>query len=262
MSARFLITISVLCSVLLPFAASAQEITEKTARWYKISWNKIIIADFKVEVDGNSMASSIQSLGVVRKVSKYSNTSEGKFKKVGNSYVPTYYHSYLTQRQGSKEVTINYDASGKIIKEAVVPPDKAYKRPPVKNESKQSVVDPITAALVAREKIRASLASGEKQFSFNIYDGRRLSRLDFNIEGEESIKVLDKRRDVVRISFRRVALEGYTNNELKRMKGEEPDIVVYLGKDDLLPLSAKAAAPLGKAVFKMVKECKTLEECH
>lgn len=258
---RFLSILLTILVVLAPSASHAIEEIKQAAQLYQVYWKGLHIGDFRVEINNGSISSEIQSYGTAKKISKYSNSASSKFHKEGDTYIPTSYYTYLTQRQGDKKVNVNYDATGNITKESVVPPDKAYKRPPVKNESKKGTVDPLTAALIARDKISDALAKGETKFNFNIYDGRRLSRLDFTILGKDKIKALDKDQDVVKVNVRRSAIEGYTNNELKRMQGEEPDILVYLSTETLLPVKANAEAILGQADFKLVKECESLEQC-
>lgn len=258
----YAIAITVLLFTLIPLTSIASDTPLKTARWYKIYWKAIHIADFRMGIDGESLVSNIDSQGLAQKISKYKNYTSGSFHKIGDAYLPVHFDSSLRQRQGTIKVRLDFDKNGNITEESVIPPDKRYKRPAVANASKVGVVDPLTAIMVAKSKIETSLSEGEKEFSFNIYDGRRLFRLDFNIYGIETIKALEKNWDVVKIGFRRFPLEGFTNNELKRMKGEDPDFIVYLEKDSLIPVKADAAAPLGRAMFVLVKECDTVAECQ
>ena len=255
---RLIIFIAIL---LFPCLSSAEN-EAKVARWYKVYWNNVYIADFKAEIGEKSMVVDIDSRGIVKKISKYTNHTYSKFHVENGNYVQEYFESHLRQRQGTKEVAIYYDKNGKIRSETLTPPDSKGKRPLVAKEAKAGVVDPLFAAIVARDKIKAALADGTKSFNFNIYDGRRLSRLEFNIYGMENIKILEKKQDVVKISFKRIAIDGFTNNELKRMKGEEPDFVLYLEPGTLFPVKADAAAPLGKATFMLERECMSMEECR
>ena len=246
--------------ILLPLSSIAADNTT-TARWYKIYWNKIYIADLKASISENEVAAKIQSYGTVKAISKYANYTYTKFHKNGDQYIPEEFISNTTQRQGKKDVVIKYGNDGKILEESVTPPDKRHKRPAVEDNLKIDAFNPAFAAIIARDKIGDGLANGKKKFHLNIYDGRRLSKLEFNIIGRQTIKVLEKNTDVVKIEFRRIPVAGFTNNELKRMNGEEPDFSVYLNINDLLPVKADAVAPLGKASFILEKECKSIEEC-
>lgn len=259
---RFYKFILFILLALLPCTVVSADNSARIARWYKVYWNNVYIADFKVEVGDENLVAQIDSRGLVRKISKYSNHVYSKFHVDKGVYTQEYFESHLKQRQGSKDVKIYYSPSGKIRTEAVVPPDNRSKRPLVEANLKNDAINPLFAAIVARNKIKESLTKGIQTFSFNIYDGRRFSRLEFNISGKENIKILEKKLDVVKINFKRVPIAGFTNNELKRMEGEEPDFFVYLEADTLLPIKADAAAPLGKAHFVFEKECKSLEECR
>ncbi len=231
------------------------------ARWYKIYWNKVYIADLKVEVGQGSIISQIESIGFVKTVSNYANHSYGKFKEENGVYKQNYFESHLQQRQGSKETKIYYSADQRITTEILTPPDSKGKRPKVAEDLKNGAANPLFSAILARQKIKESLADGSSKFSFRSYDGRRLSNLEFKILGKETIKTLDKNIDVVKISFRRIPVAGFNHKELNRMKGEEPDFTIYLEQDTLLPLKADATAPLGQAKFILEKECGNIQEC-
>jgi len=246
----------------LPCVSMAVDAPLRVARWYKIYWNGLYIADLKVEIGENNMISQIDSLGVVKTISNYANRTYSKFHMEKGLYIQDYFESRLQQRKGTKEVRIYYAADGKIRTEVLTPPDSPGKRPKVSDDMKIGASNPLFAAIVARDKIKAAITGQEKTFNFNIYEGRRLSRLDFIINGKENIKILDKNIDVVKISFRRVPIAGFNKKELDRMKGEEPDFIVYLEEDTLLPIKADAAAPLGKAKFILEKECRNIEECR
>lgn len=247
--------------VTFPPTTHAEISATKVARWYKIYWNSAYIADLKVGLDGDKLESLIDTRGIVKRISKYSNHTYSTFHVYNGLYMPDNFRSNLRQRHGNKDILIEYAQNGKIIKEEVIPPDNRAKRKAVSEDKKNGAVDPLTAAVVARQKIKYAIAANEKEFSFDIYDGRRLSRLNFHIYGKENIKLLEKNMNVLKIGFKRLPIEGFTKNEFKRMKGEEPDFIVYLEEGSLLPVKSDAAAPLGKALFVLEKECETIASC-
>jgi hypothetical protein len=116
--------------------------------------------------------------------------------------------------------------------------------------------------MVARQKVKASLLGGETSFKLNIYDGRRLADLQFKISPSSKMQINGKDEDVIKVTFVRRPLKGFTGNELKRMSGEEPIFTTYVSNDEkLLPLKMDADAILGKAVLVFEKECPSLKEC-
>lgn len=246
-----------------PEAASTAFVeTPNVARWYKVYWGGVHVADLKAEIHGNQMDTVIESFGLAKKVSKYESKSRTMFDLVDGQYRPQSFYTEFQQRHGDRTIDIKYAPDGKIAQETVTPPDNRAKRPAVTDERKHSSADPLTAAIIARQKIRESLEKGQKHFSFPMYDGRRLSTLDFTIHGRMPRRIDGVDYNVVKVSFKRIPVQGYTGNELKRMKKEEPEFTVYLSDDEqLLPIKADAAAPLGTAVLILEKECASMAAC-
>jgi hypothetical protein len=217
---------------------------------YKVYVRGIHIADLKVNMQEGSLATDIESYGLVKKISKYEDHGKSSFVFKDDKFIPRKYETHFTQRQGNRSVEISYDAKGAITHEQVTPPDKRNKRPAVVEENKKDTVDPLTAVMVARQKIIEGLKNNENSFSFNMYDGRRLARLEFTIVGRETKKIDGKQRNIITVTFKRKALEGFTNNELKRMTKEEPTFSLYLSDDDnMLPVKADVFSELGTAVL-------------
>lgn len=231
-------------------------------RLYEVHWGGLHIADLAGEISKNHFAVDIKSYGMVKKISKYKSHSELDFSFENGKYVPKKFFTTSRQRHGKRDIKISYNDNAAIKKEQVTPPDKRFKRPAVADNMKKFVVDPLTAALISRIKIKQALESGKSNFSFNIYDARRLSRLEFQVEGKTTIKLHGKKTPAIKMSFRRAPIAGHTQNELKRQKGEEPDFTVFLSDDEaMLPIKAYATAPLGKAIITMKRDCESISEC-
>jgi hypothetical protein len=218
-------------------------------RQYRVTVKGIHVADLKATIKENEIISRIDSYGLAKKISKYWSDDTNSFIYKNGTFIPQNYYTKFNQRQGQRIVSIKYDDKGKVNFEQVTPPDNRNKRPAVKDSNKIGALDPLTAFLVARLKTIEGLNSGNNAFSFNIYDGRRLFRLDFTIKGRETQNINRKNTNVISVQFRRTALEGFTNNELKRIKTEEPTFNLYLSDDDeFLPLKANVFSDLGVAV--------------
>ncbi len=245
-----------------PSSEDSYDNLNNKAAWYKVYWTGVHIADLVVEVKDGSMDTVIESYGIVKKISKYASRTSSKFSFENGKYIPKSFYTQFQQRNGGKKINIVYNSSGIIEAESVTPPDKRGKRPAVKNEMKVDTVDPLTAVMVAHAKIKESLKQNIKNFSFNMYDGRRLAQLDFTIGGRMHRNINGKSYNVVMVTFVRKPIAGFTNKELSRMKEEEPVFTIYLNDDKyLMPIKADAEAPLGKAILIMEKECKSIETC-
>ena len=249
--------------VLFTFSAAASTEKPEATRLYRVYWSGLHIADLAASVKGNKVDTIIESYGIVRKVSKYRSKTQSKFDFADGRFVPLSFYAEFTQRNGGRSIDIKYDESGNIIHEKVTPPDKRYKRPAVEDEMKINTVDPLTAFLAARLKLIENMQAGKQNFSFNMYDGRRLSRLDFKIKGRYERDFEDHgKQKIIEVAFRRNPVAGYTDNELERIDGEEPDFTVFLTDDDkLLPIKVDAKAKLGTAVLLYDKDCDDIEVC-
>ncbi|MDB2415273.1 DUF3108 domain-containing protein [Rickettsiales bacterium] len=245
------------------FAATDDTDKLQTAPWYKVYWGGFHIANLWTEITDGQIKAVIESYGLVKTLSKYESSTKSSYIKKDNRFLPAHFQTIFKQRHGSRSIDIKYNDSGNIKDEAVIPPDNRLKRPAVEDAKKKNAVDPLTAILVARQKIKNGLKNGNDKFSINMYDGRRLSELDFTIYGKQQKTIKNRQYDVIKIDFKRLPIEGYTDNELKRFKSEEPVFTLYLEDNDLmLPIKAEADAPLGTAVLLMEKDCLTLSQCN
>lgn len=252
----------VIAIILLPFAAMANKTDTElsAARKYNVYWAGIHIADLIAEVKDNKMQAIIESYGIAKEVSKYRSKTSSEFILNNGAVLPASFFTEFQQRDQLRKIDIKFSEDG-IKHEQVTPPDNRKKRPAVPDILKKDAVDPLTAAVVAREKILESLANNTNKFEFNIYDGRRLSALKFNVYGLVKRIINGKSTETVKIDFKRYPLAGYTSNEMKRAKGEEPVITFYLEPGTLYPLAADAEAKLGTATLVMEKECDSLDSC-
>lgn len=243
-------------------ASAGDNETLTVARWYKVYWGGLHVADLVAGINGSRFDTIIKSYGIVKKFSNYSSSTTSYFDVENGKYIPKSFFTEFQQRKRHRTIDIKYNENGGILDEAVNPPDNRAKRPAVDVTLKDGSVDPLTAVMIAREKIRESLENGNTAFSFNMYDGRRLASLDFKLNGRKKTTVNGKEHDVIEVTFRRNPIAGFTHNELKRMKSEEPDFTLYLSDDEnLLPVKADMDAELGVAVLLLERECKSISEC-
>lgn len=250
-------TRAALCSIFLLWAHSAlavaalRNLPPEGVRKYGVYWTGIHIADLTVTQSALEMRARIDSYGVVKKVSKFKSQTRSVYKKSDDgTLIPVSFNTVFRNRSRERSIDIFYDPNGGVTQESVVPPDNRKKRPAVANDLKIGALDPLTAALWARMRVIEARKNGERSFSFPIYDGRRLSRLDFSLGKKSEISVNGRSYNVISLVMRRVALQGYTKRELERIKDEEPVMTIYVTDDEAaMPVKAEAAAPLGTAII-------------
>ncbi|MCC7259405.1 MAG: DUF3108 domain-containing protein [Alphaproteobacteria bacterium] len=235
--------------------------------WYKFYWSGLYAGDIIIgvtETEGKYEARAvIETQDMVRTISRFwSDTSIHGTREKG-AYRPTHYDTYYHRRKGGgRKIVLDYEGDARIVKEDYNPPENRQKRPAVPPEQRDGAPDPITLALVVRQKLRALLDAGTKKFTMRMFDGRRLSDVNFEIVGKDIIEVKERRRDVIHIVYEQSPVAGYTNNEMKRLAGENPRVDIYISDDDrLIPLQVEGTAMMGTASAMFRKECRLFEEC-
>jgi len=255
---KIILTVIVFFAVTQPSYA----LKEDSARWYKAYWSGIHVGDLFAQFKEGKFNARVETIGIVKKISKYRSDFSGTYDYKDGKYAPRSYYTFFTRRGGNKTIDITYDENGNVTYDKTVPPDKAFKRKPVIAENKNGTFDPLTAILEIRRQIKLALDEGRKEFDVKVYDGRRLARFAFKIIGRYDRTIEDTPYKVIQVDFFRHPIEGFTKNELKRRKGEEAEYTMYLSDDEyMLPLKVDAEAPLGTAVILFEKECPSIEQC-
>lgn len=159
-------------------------------------------------------------------------TSNGK----GSAYQyndVTYESRYQTRKKPKyvKWVRVN----GQTSEQVVEPPDNRESRPAVDTEAKDSAVDPLQLAAAIRMKL-AQAINGNRDFSVDYYDGRRLARLHFKLIGTKTIRLGENNEyEVYQVTGKREPLAGFTKKELSSMKND-PSATLYFTQDKLIPI--------------------------
>ena len=238
-------------------------------RWYKIYWLGMHVADLVSEIKEEKkglfhIESHINTKGMVKRLTKYKSiTKSYSLKNSMGNFIPDNFESSSRLRKKRRTIEINYNDTGLIDKEKVIPADNRLKRPAVDNTLKIDSVDPHTAILVAHKEIRKALVSNNEEFSIALYDARRMSKLNFTVHGRKIIKHNDKDIRAIHVSFYREAVAGYTGREKERMENENPIIDIYLEDNEMmLPIKALAEAPIGSASAILERQCYDILSCE
>ena len=262
MVTKFIVILLAICWGNLAFANEGSHPAPQVAKWYKVYWSGIHVADMIATVEDKKMDIMIDSYGIAKTLSKFSSKTRSTFVFKDGRYVPASYYSAFTQRRGDRSIDINYNTEGVITSEVVNPPDKSWKRPPVEDDKKVGAYDPVTVFLAARNYLKMAHEAQKNYFSLPVYDGRRLSRIHFHIVGEQIIEVEDTKHDVVKVVVSRDQVAGFAKREMKRSKEEEPTITFYFSNDEhFMPIKAFAQAPIGTAVMLLEKTCSSVADC-
>lgn len=151
---------------------------------------------------------------------------------------------------------------GALIEEKLVPPETFETRPRVPAELKNDAVDPLSFLPMMRRELWAAAQQGKNAFSLNAYDGRRLTQVNFAIEGKKTIFHRGAEQPVIVVTARRKQITGFTDSEIRDFNPKEPLLYIYVSDDArLLPLKLEARLWMSPVTATLVKECRTGESC-
>jgi len=231
---------------------------------YRANWSGIHIGDMVLDISYSPGSKDIiianvhiRSRKIAHLISKYRSDNRSVFRvNDDDKLVPLTYSSAFELRSKRRDVSIIYNTdNGSVKRRASIPPEVRTKRKEVPQELLSNVYDPILLGFVARDQIIKALQGNDKQFTLPLFDGRRRSDFEFTING------ITKSTRLLHISVSEIAVAGYTNNELKKMKERKAVIHLYLSTKDLLPVRALGKSLVGDATAYYDHDCKTVKDC-
>jgi hypothetical protein len=178
-----------------------------------------------------------------------------------NKVVPETFKSKITLKKKTKEIDIDYDDSGRITHEIVIPPDNRGKRPAVDDKLKIGTLDPLSIVIETRRIVMDTFRTnnfndkGMHNFKLPLYDGRKKTEVNFELKKE-------KAKGLYHLKFTQKPIAGYTNNELKDIAKGERVIELFIDPETFTPVFAQGSSPLGQARAKWMNDCTVpLEAC-
>lgn len=240
------------------------------AGWHEVYWSGLHIGDLVTYIEETTdghyrIRTAIESRGLAGVISQFfsRNETQGRFNAKDNHYWPGQFRTYFHSRKTPRAITLFYDNKGHIPERLYNPLENRDKRPDVAAELRAGTLDPLTLILQARHQLHRALMQGNKAFSINMYDGRRLSRFDFTLQGSTIITRQGEKSRTQHVTIQRTPIAGFTGRELERMEeGEEPVIDAWFSDDaELIPIEIRASALLGTAVGRLKKLCSNYQDC-
>lgn len=233
---------------------------------YEFKMAAIKLGKMGIEVEETSdhyaMIADIISTGLVNTLVKHSSHTTVDASGGKNFIYPNkeYESNYQTRKKKKYVKMVHKD--GKLVEEKLVPPDNRAIRPAVADALKKDTVDPLSFLLVMREKLYTAMQEKKDRFTLKLYDGRRLTQVDFVIGGKQNILYNGKKVPVVVVDVTRKLLNGFTASELANHDPNEPVLHLYITNDArLIPLRAEFSFWMGSISAVLAKECRTGESC-
>jgi hypothetical protein len=235
---------------------------------YEVNWGGFkageLNLNLKEDAGKYNYVAMLDSTGLAKRISKYWSANITTGKLLGGKYLPSSYNTRWRFKKENKEIVVSYNDKGEVLQEVATPPERRDKNPEVPPEIKKDGLDPITAGVVARKKVMELEKSGAAygtEFTIPVFDARRKFDIHFTYKGHQTLKLHDKDRDVVHVTFYREPIAGFSQNQLDRSKEQDPNIDVYLDPQTYVPVWAIGKAPLGSATFVLAESCVNQDGC-
>ncbi len=260
------------CGWLLLFSLPAHAAAPPLHAWYSIHWSGLHIADLVISLQQDDKHYTLQTLtesrGLVWTISRYYNytTVQGDMNK--HTPIPRQFSSHFQVRKDTRHIAMRWSAEGTPLELTSTPPEKRWKRPEVPISMRTGALDAQSMGLALLNQWLHARPNLPHHQNMTMFDGRRLSdmRMEFQPAAPLSLNQRPTPGLYTALRIRRLALAGYTDNELERQKKEEPVFVLYLPVAaqtlaDAAPPYLTAKAPVGKAIGLLERLCATQAEC-
>ena len=236
------------------FSANAEE----TNLRYELFWSgfKVGEMNLKLKEEGNKYdyLSHIESKNLLKYFTEYWSVNRTQGKIIGSLLIPEIYESRWSRKKDRQEIEVSYKKDGSI-REVIKTPEDRKKHPEVSEKLKKNALDPITASIASRNKIRKIIESGANfpaKFTIPVFDAKRRFDVEHVINGYKNINVSGKDRNLLHVQFQRTPIAGFRANELKRMDEHDPVVDVYLDKN-FIPVWGYGKAGMGTATIRLAE---------
>ena len=240
---------------LLPLTVQAENLDLK----YEASWSGIKAGTAEVIINetDNRYNDRVRAdaVGMVKSLTNYWTTATAEGVIANGIYQPGVYDViWQPKKAPQQEMILNYP-NGRIAVTAN-PPEIRKKHPDVSDNDKRGLPDPISAAMMARQRIKQIVQSGQalpQSFTIRIFDSHRITDLNLTVSGYEDIKIDGKPQKLLKILYKRQPVAGYSDKELKTLKSMDLTVSIYTD-NDFIPVYATGQAVIGEVSIKLVSK--------
>lgn len=236
--------------------------------YYDVSWSGIrvggMVIDAREDADSYAMSLKMKSDGLAWMVTKHHSTNTIEGIKKNGEYLPQRFETFFTLRKKTRHIVLDYDAEGKLVHEVNTPPEDPNKRKPVPQELKEQVIDVLTVFFEQRKMLYEALKSGTESFTLRMYDGRRLTDMEYWVKGRQNVSWNNQNIPAVVFSLSRTPVAGFKESELEDLRDKkDPAVTFYLSDDGkLTPLRIVIDASAGTFYGNFRQNCISAEACE
>lgn len=231
---------------------------------YEFTLGKLPLGKMGIEVRQDqshyAITSDIVTTGLLNMFVKHSShtTVTGSGRRF--SYPDRDYETHYQTRKKKKYVKM-VTRNG-AVSETLIPPDNAAIRAPVTGELKEDAVDPLSLTIRMRQDLWHALKNHEGSFVIMLYDGRRLSELDFVLGDRRTLLYRGEYVPVVTLTLTRRLIAGFTQKELDERDPKEPPVRIFFTEDArMMLLRAEVSLWMGTLSANLTHECAAGESC-
>ena len=248
--------------LLAALAAGSSANAAESAASYHASWAGLPAADIRLgfREDGTSVETEIliASKGIPRWITKFRADAEGDARIApGGAAVPSRYRALydLRKRLGSR-IDLRYvEHDGASIAERDA--DDTTRKPPLAEQFRRNVVDPLSALMVIRRALEAH--PGEKrEFVVPVFDGARR----FDVVTDVVEWNAEDRLVRVKLNLRPIAgFKGESSDDQDPDDAPRPVDVAFAEDASLLPVSLRVSIAYLPLVVRLDHRCASFAAC-
>lgn len=240
-------------------AEAAEEVLDLR---YEMYFGGFHVADVDLEHERRSAVYAarirIKTTGLADVLVRYDGRAEasGLVRPAGMLRPERYAFRYKS-RKGGRRVGVDYDpVSGNALE--VASTKRGEKEPSeVPTSLWQDVIDPLTAFMALRDRIRHARVDGDDGFQAQIFDGRRRYALAARIVGVDPLK------EAVRVDATVRPIAGFDVDDMTERERREGYRIAALFSDDarLVPLDIRTLNTKAIVVFRLIRDCSSDAAC-
>lgn len=256
----------VLLLVLVPLRAGlgAEPDTERLDLRYDMYFGGFHVADvgFERSRDGATYEADleIRTAGLADLIARYRGRAIAT--GIDNGALeprPERYTYRYTSRKSRRDVEVTYDPDRRHAREVISTKRGRADPTDVPRALWQEVIDPLSAILALRERIRAARAGGDRTFEAQVFDGRRRYDLSATMKGS----VEKNGQPAIRVDLRIKPLAGFDTDEMSADEIRRGYRARALFSDDerLVPIDIRTIDTKAIVVFRLTRDCSAPDAC-
>ncbi|OAN53705.1 hypothetical protein A6A04_13965 [Paramagnetospirillum marisnigri] len=252
----------ILAAALLALAAPAD--AEPVGFRYEIMWGGFHAGDLAITRDDGTglvrTGMTIRTVGLFDRFLRLRFTAEGGSTSAAgaSALVSEHYQTRFRNRYRETLLRVAYAPEARVVTDEVLeefapPPEDDSPNPPVPDQLRRGVMDPLTNMALAGQRAREALSGGPASFRTTSYDGRRAYDFETKVIGPRRINMHGRDYDTIHLTMTLKPLAGFKPKFVKLWDGAEYE--VDIDPATLLPLRIRTDSFTAATVINALEPC-------